>query len=95
MDDVEKQIDAAYDYRGHVTVTLKNGTSVEGFLFNRQKASPKLKEPPFIELYLKGTSEHRKITFADVAAVALTGEDTAAGKSFEDYQKKKAAEKKA
>lgn len=86
---LEKQIEAAYDYRGHVTVTLTGGERVEGYLFNRQLA-PKGAEP-YVELYLKGSGDYRKLAVAEVASVALTGEDFAAGNSYEDYLKKKKA----
>lgn len=95
MTELEKQIEAAYDYRGHVTVKLKDGGIVEGFIFNRQFSNPKLPQDNFVELYLKGSAEHRLLKISQIDSVALTGEDFAAGKSYEDYLKKKAAEKKA
>jgi len=95
MTELEKQIEAAFDFRGHVTVKLKSGQSVEGFVFNRQFANPKLPQDNFVELYLKGSAEHRLLKIAEIESIALTGEDFAAGKSYEDYLKKKAAEKKA
>ncbi len=91
--DLEAQIEAAYDYRGHVSVKLKDGRTVEGFLFNRQFKNPKLKEDHFIELTLKGSGENQKYSIDLVESVSLTGQDCAAGKSYEDYLKKKAAEK--
>ena len=89
--DVEKQIEAAYDFRGHVTITLAKGETVEGYIFNRQLSNPKLPEDNFIEVFLKGSGERRKYKVAEVASVAITGEDFAAGNSYEDYMKKKAA----
>ena len=32
---VAAQIDAAFDYRGHVTVTLKDGKVIEGYIYHR------------------------------------------------------------
>jgi hypothetical protein len=92
MTELEKQIDAAYDFRGHVTIKLKDGKTVEGFIFNRQFAGPKLKREPFIEVVLKGSGEKTEIVIARLESVALTGDNCAAGKSYEDYLKKKAAE---
>jgi len=89
--ELKAQIEAAFDYRGHVTVTLKDGATVEGFLFNRVYADAKLKDGDFIEVILKNKDEKRRVAMTDIASVKLTGEDTAAGKSYEDYQKKKAA----
>ena len=82
--EVEKQIEAAYDYRGHVTIQFKNGETVEGYLFNRQFANPLLKEEPFVEMFLKSNSERKKYRISEIAALTLTGEDCAAGKSYEE-----------
>jgi hypothetical protein len=89
MDALLKQIDAAFDYRGHVTVTLKDGSAVEGYMFNRQLSS-KTGEAPYVEIIVKNSSERRTLAVSNIACVALTGEDCAAGKSFEDHQKNKA-----
>lgn len=88
---LEEQIEKAYDFRGHVTIKLKDGKTVEGFIFNRQFAGPKLSRAPFIEVILKGSGEKTEFDIDRLESVALTGEDFAAGKSYEDYQKKKAA----
>lgn len=86
---LETQIEAAFDFRGHVTVTLKNGEAVEGYLFNRQFKNLRLPEDNFIEMFLKGSGEKKKYPIPDIESVALTGEDFAAGNSYEDYLKKK------
>lgn len=88
--ELEKQIEAAFDYRGHATIKFKGGQTVEGFVFNRQFENPRLPEDNFIEVFLKGTGERRKYSIAEIESVALTGEDYAAGNSYEDYLKKKA-----
>ena len=93
--DLERKIDAAYDYRGHVTLSLQDGSSVEGFVFNREFDNPKLERDNFIEINLKDSEERRKIFITDIKDAAMTGEDAAAGNSYEDYLRKKAdAEKK-
>jgi len=95
MNELEKQIDAAYDFRGHVTIKMKDGSSVEGFIFNRQFANPKLERDNFIEVTLKGSGDTKTFDISAVESVALTGQDCAAGNSYEDYLKKKAAQSKA
>lgn len=82
--ELRSQIDQAYDFRGHCTLTLKDGARVEGFIFNRDF------ERGYLELFVKNSDERRRLELADVAAVALTGEDCAAGKSYEDLKKKEA-----
>lgn len=87
MNDVLAQIDAAFDYRGHVTLTLADGSTVEGYLYNRDFTA----KEPYVELMVKNSEERRHLPVSRVKSVALTGEDCAAGKSYEDYQKKKSA----
>ena len=92
MTDIERQIEAAYDFRGHVTIKMKDGSTVEGFIFNRQLANPKLKKDNFIEVVIKGSGDMKQFDIAGVQAVELTGEDCAEGNSYANYLKKKAAQ---
>ena len=93
-EELEKQIETAYDFRGHVTIKLKNGEAVEGFIFNRQFKDAKLAEDDFVEMFLKGNGDKKKIKIEAIESVALTGEDFAAGNSYEEYMKKKALKEK-
>lgn len=93
-EELEKQIEAAFDFRGHVTVRFKSGDVVEGFLFNRQFQDPKLSEDNFVEMFLKGSGDPKKYKIEAIESVALTGEDFAAGNSYEEYLKKKAQKEK-
>ena len=76
--DMEKQIEAAYDYRGYVTLKMKSGETVEGFVFNRQYSNPKMKEDNFIEVFLKANGEKKQYSIPAIQSVELTGEDCAA-----------------
>ncbi len=73
--DVAAQIDAAFDYRGHVTVTLDDGRKVEGYLFNRELAP--LKGEAYIEVMLKDSEERLRFPAETVSAVAMSGKDFA------------------
>ena len=92
-DDIRVALEKAFDYRGDVTLTLKTGRKVEGYIFDRV-AGPSL-ATSFVRLLLKTSNERLKICYADISALAFTGRDTAAGKSFEawirKYWEKKAA----
>ncbi|MDZ4816463.1 MAG: hypothetical protein SGI71_09390 [Verrucomicrobiota bacterium] len=84
-----KSIEVGMDYRGDVTVDLLDGKSIEGFLFAcDQKAAE-----PFIQMYLKGESLPIKIQVINLKEVRITGEDTAAGKSWEAWKAKQEAVK--
>ena len=92
-DDIRVALEKAFDYRGDVTLTLKTGRKVEGYIFDRV-AGPSL-ATSFVRLLLKTSNERLKICYADISALAFTGRDTAAGKSWEawirKYWEKKAA----
>jgi len=84
--EVRAAVESAFGYRGDVTVTLRDGTTHVGYLFDR-----KIK-PVFAECSLRmipaDSDEKRTIAFSEIAALAFTGRDTAAGKSFETWVKK-------
>jgi hypothetical protein len=92
-DDIRVALEKAFDYRGDVTLTLKNGTKVEGYIFDRVAGSSLATS--FVRLLPKTSNERLKVCYADISALAFTGRDTAAGKSFEawirKYWEKKAA----
>ena len=84
-------MELAFDYRGDVTLELTSGEKVEGYIFNRQSSA----SLPFLELFPKGQPGELKIPYADIVAIAFSGEDTASGKSWEAWVRKKESERKA
>jgi hypothetical protein len=91
-EEIRAALEKAFDYRGDVTITRKDGSQIEGYLFDRRSAGT-LKES-VVRLYPKNSSEKISVSYADIAALAFSGRDTAAGKSWEAWMKKY-AEKKA
>jgi len=87
--DIRAVIEKAFDYRGDVTITRKNkdkdGSQVTGYLFDRRVA-PTL-ENSIVRLML-ASGERPAIPYSEIAAIAFTGRDTAAGKSYEAWVKK-------
>jgi hypothetical protein len=76
-------LEKAFDYRGDVTVTLKDNSKIEGYLFDRV-TGPSL-TTSFVRVLPKDSTQKLKIAYADIAALAFTGRDTAAGKSWEAW----------
>jgi hypothetical protein len=91
-EEIRVALEKAFDYRGDVTITRKDGSKIEGYLFDRRTGSS-LKDS-IVRLYPKNSNEKIAVSYADVAALAFSGRDTAAGKSWEAWMKKY-AEKKA
>jgi hypothetical protein len=76
-------LEKAFDYRGDVTLTLKDNSKIEGYLFDRT-TGPSL-TTSFVRVLPKDSNKKRKIAYADIAALAFTGRDTAAGRSWEAW----------
>ena len=91
-DELRVALEKAFDYRGDVTITRKDGSKIEGYLFDRRTGAT-LKES-VVRLYPKNSNEKIAVSYADIGALAFSGRDTAAGKSWEAWMKKY-AEKKA
>ena len=89
--ELREAVERAFDYRGDVTLELTSREKIEGYIFNRNA----LASPPFLQLFPKGLPGELKIPYADIVAIAFTGEDTASGKSWEAWVKKKESERKA
>ena len=85
-DEVREALEKAFDYRGDITVTLKDGNRVEGYLFDRKKGATLMDS--FIRMIPMNNQAKLNIAYSDVAALAFSGRDTAAGKSFEAWVKK-------
>jgi len=89
--ELAEAVELAFDYRGDVTVSLKSGESISGYLFNRQVAG----SDSYLELFPSDRAEARHIRYDAIATIAFTGEDTATGKSWETWIAKKDSERRA
>jgi hypothetical protein len=85
-EEIREALEKAFDYRGDITLTLKNGQQVQGYVFDRRDGST-LAE---CAVRIIPSTERTKlsIAYADIAAIHFSGRDTAAGKSFEAWVKK-------
>ena len=85
-EEVRQAFEKAFDYRGDVTITRKDGVKVEGYIFDRRTGTT-LKDS-CVRLFPKDKNEKISIAYADIAALVFTGRDTAAGRTFEAWVKK-------
>ncbi|WP_348260880.1 hypothetical protein P8935_13815 [Telmatobacter sp. DSM 110680] len=95
-EDLRQALEKAFDYRGDVTMTLKNGERVEAFIFNRQ-TGPTLADS-YVQYFSPKSPNKLRLSYADIARLEFTGKDRAAGKHWEDwlkaYNERKAAGEK-
>ena len=81
-------LEKAFDYRGDVTLTLKSGEIVEGYVYDRRMGKT-LDDSMVRVMPSKGEDRSRRsIPYAEIAAVNFSGRDTAAGKTFDAWVKK-------
>ena len=89
--ELAEAVDLAFDYRGDVTIVLKSGESLGGYLFNRQVGG----SDSYLEVFPSDSSPARRIQYDQIASIAFSGEDTATGKSWETWIAKKDSERRA
>jgi len=94
--EVREALEKAFDYRGDVTITRKDGGKIEGYIFDRRAGRTLVDS--VVRMLPKDSNQKISVPYAEIAALAFTGRDTAAGKSWEawvrKYQEKKAAGEK-
>ena len=93
-EEIRSAFEKAFDYRGDITITRKDGSTVEGYVFDRRSNAATL-DACHVRLFPKNADEKVTVSYADVARLEFTGKDTAAGKSFETWVKKYQEKKKA
>lgn len=84
--EIREALEKAFDYRGDVTITCKDGSVVEGYVYDRRQ-SGKLADSLVRILPANGTPR-QSISFSDIASLTFSGRDTAAGKSWEAWMRK-------
>lgn len=84
--EIHQAFEKAFDYRGDVTLTLKDGRQISGYVFDRRSGSS-LGDSA---VRIIPANERTKLTipYSEIAALVFSGRDTAAGKSFEAWVKK-------
>ena len=84
--ELREALEKAFDYRGDVTLSTKDGKKIEGYIFDRV-SGPSL-ATSFVRILPKDSNQRQKISYADIAALAFSGRDPAAGKSWEAWVRK-------
>lgn len=84
--EIREALEKAFDYRGDITITKKDGSVVEGYVFDRRSGATLASSA--VRVLLPGSSQKVSIPYSEIAGLAFTGRDTAAGKSFEAWVKK-------
>ena len=94
-DEIRIALEKALDYRGDVTITRRDGSVLEGYIYDRR--SGKTLEDSLVRMLPTDGRPRLGIRYADIAALKFSDRDPAAGKSWEAWvrkywQKKEAGE---
>ncbi len=82
-DDLRQALEEAFQYRGNITITRKDGSAVEGYIFDRRTAAT-LRDS-CVRLIPKDTPRKLSIPYSDIAALSFSGHDMAAGRQWENW----------
>ena len=85
-DELRIALEKAFDYRGDVTITRKDGSVVEGYLYDRRPG--KTLTDSMVRLLPADGSPRMSIRYSDIAGLAFSDRDPAAGKSWEAWVRK-------
>ena len=94
--EIRQALEKAFDFRGDITITRKDGSKIEGYLFDRRSGLTLAES--FVRLFEKSSNQKVSISYEEIGALAFSDRDPAAGKSWEawlkKYREKKAAGEK-
>ena len=90
---IREALEKAFDYRGDVRITRKDGSTVDGYLYARRTGHTLADS--LVRLLPADGSPRVNVPYSDVAALKFSDRDPAAGRSWEawvrKYWEKKAA----
>ena len=82
-DELRGALDEALDYRGDVTLVLRDGRRIEGYLFDRIPGGSLADSWARILRSADGVKD--RIRYDEIAELHVSGKDTAAGKTWENW----------
>src|SRR5206468_3335620 len=82
-------VEEAFDYRGDVTIELRTGERLEGYIFDRDARAARLR------MMVKPAGGKRAVSYSEIARLTFTGRDMADGRSWEAWVRKYADRKAA
>ena len=83
-EELRSVVNVAFDYRGDVTLELVTGEVLEGYVYDRNDQMP----CPSLKLFPKDQDGTRVVLYEQVVSIFFSGEDTAFGKSWDDWVNK-------
>lgn len=84
--ELREALEKAFDYRGDIKLTRKDGSVIDGYLYDRRSAATL--QDSLVRVLPADGSPRVSIPYSDIAALKFSDRDPAAGKSWEAWVKK-------
>lgn len=84
---LQEIVEIAFDYRGDVTLLLRDRDDLVGYLANRSICR-QVPAESWIEVFPAAGGPRRRISLVAIRGLILSGKDVASGKSWENWLKK-------
>jgi hypothetical protein len=88
---VRAAMDHAFDYRGDVTIVLRDGSTIEGYVFDRR--NERTLDASRVSVFRAGSDARVDIGYPQIAEIRFSGRDPAAGRSWENWVRRYAEQK--
>ncbi len=85
-DETREAFEKAFSYRGDVTISRKDGSKLECYIFDRREG--KTLQDSMVRVIPTGTMDKQSIPYSEISSLVFSGRDTAAGKGWEAWVRK-------
>jgi hypothetical protein len=85
-EELRTALEKAFDYRGDVAITRKDGSKIDGYIFDRVTGANL--QSSFVRVLPRDSNQKVKVSYAEIAALVFSTRDPAAGKSWEAWVRK-------
>ena len=79
------QLQAACSFRGDVTLELKDGSAIEGYVFDLKRTNA---SPHAVRILPKDGRARMTVEQSTIQTLCFTGKDAAAGKTWENWMRR-------
>ena len=86
----EEALTAACSFRGDVTLELKDGSAIEGYVFDLKRTNT---APHAVRILPKDGRARITVEQSTIQTLCFTGKDAAAGKTWENWMRRYAEKK--
>lgn len=85
-EELRESLEKAFDYRGDITLTVRDGRVIQGYVYDRRLGATL--EQSLVRILPSNGSPRVSIPFSEVTRLVFSGRDTAAGRSWEAWVRK-------